>query len=165
MKKIVIIGPESTGKSTLTKALANHFNCPYVEEYAREYIDLLNGKYDKEDILNIAKKQIELEDGITSKKPYLFLDTDLIVCKVWSEFKYGHCDPWILEHIEKRYYDHYLLCDIDIPWANDGLREHPKHRQELFNIYANELTALNKTYSIVSGENRLQSSLDFLQSL
>ncbi|MBL6658032.1 MAG: ATP-binding protein [Flavobacteriales bacterium] len=165
MKKIVIIGPECTGKSTLTKALANHFNTAYVREYAREYIDNLNGNYKEDDILTIAQKQIELEDNAIANNKYLFLDTDLIVCKVWSEFKYGQCNPWILKQIEKRHYDYYLLCDIDIPWINDGQREHPNHRQELFDTYNIELTELNKSFTVISGENRLQDSIDFLQSL
>jgi len=164
MKKIVVIGPESTGKSTLTKALAEHFNCPYVKEYAREYLEKRDGQYQQNDILYIAKKQVELEDSIDPKSPLLFLDTDLIVCKVWSEFKYGHCDPWILEQIEKRQYDHYLLCASDIPWVEDKFREHPNHRQELFDIYVRELEHYKKPYSVVSGENRLQSALDYLQS-
>ena len=165
MKKIVIIGPECTGKSTLTKALANHFNSPYIREYAREYIDSLNRNYHRDDILTIAQKQIELEDNIKPNSKYLFFDTDLIVCKVWSEFKYGQCHPWILEQIEKRHYDHYLLCDINIPWINDRLREHPNHRKELFDIYTKELTDLNKSFSVISGEHRLQDSIDFLLSL
>lgn len=165
MKKIVIIGPECTGKSTLTKALANHFNSPYIREYAREHIDSLDRNYQRDDILTIAQKHIELEDNIKPNSKYLFLDTDLIACKVWSEFKYGQCHPWILEQIEKLYYDHYLLCDIDIPWINDGLREHPNHRKELFDIYTKELTDLNKSFSVISGEHRLQDSIDFLLSL
>ena len=165
MKKIVIIGPECTGKSTLAKALSNHFNSPYISEYAREYIDSLDGNYHKDDILTIAQKQIELEENIKPISKYLFLDTDLIVCKVWSEFKYGQCQPWILEQIENRHYDHYLLCDIDIPWINDGLREHPNHRKELFDIYTKELTGLNKSFSVISGEHRLRDSIDFLHSL
>lgn len=165
MKKIVIIGPECTGKSTLTKALANHFNSPYIREYAREHIDSLDRNYQRDDILTIAQKHVELEDNIKPNSKYLFLDTDLIACKVWSEFKYGQCHPWILEQIEKLYYDHYLLCDIDIPWINDGLREHPNHRKELFDIYTKELTDLNKSFSVISGEHRLQDSIDFLLSL
>ena len=97
MKKIVIIGQECTGKSTLTQALAQNFDCPYRKEYAREYIAQLSTPYTPKDILDIAKKQIEIEDAIPKNSPYLFLDTDLIVCKVWSEFKYNICHPWILE--------------------------------------------------------------------
>lgn len=166
MKKVVVIGPECTGKSSLTKALGQHYNTAIVEECAREYIDHLERSYTQDDILNIAKKQITLEN--TAKKPqgdYLFCDTDLIVCKVWSEFKYGNCHPWILEQIQNRYYDYYLLCDIDLPWQEDQQREHPNHRQELFDIYEGELNKLNKPYSIIRGQNRLESAIEILDYL
>ena len=163
MKKVVVTGPECTGKSTLTKSLSQHFDCPYLEEYARQYITQLSTPYTPKDILHIAKKQIEIEDAIPKNSPYLFLDTDLIVCKVWSEFKYSNCHPWILEQIQERHYDYYLLCDIDLPWQNDDVREHPNNRGELFAIYEKELKALNKSYAIVSGKNRAQTAIDILK--
>ena len=163
MKKVVVIGPECTGKSTLTKALAQHFNCPYRKEYAREYIAQLSAPYTPKDILQIAKKQIEIEDAIPQNSHYLFLDTDLIVCKVWSEFKYDNCHPWILEQIQERHFDYYLLCDIDLPWQNDGMREHPNHRQELLAIYEKELKVLNKPFALVSGKNRTQMAIDIVK--
>ena len=160
MKKVVVIGPECTGKSTLTQDLAQHFNCPYRPEYAREFIAQLDVPYTPKDILHIAKKQIEIEDAIPKISPYLFLDTNLIVCKVWSEFKYNNCHPWIIEQIHKKHYDYYLLCDIDLTWQNDGMREHPNHRQELLAIYEKELKAHNKPYSLISGKNRTQMAID-----
>ena len=167
MKKIVIIGPESTGKTTLTKALAKHFECDYVEEYARKFIEKLDRPYQQKDILTIAKKQIELEDKIKSKKPYLFLDTNLIVCKIWSQYKYSNCHSWILEQIKNREYDHYLLCDIDIDWEEDSQREHPNNRKELFEIYKKELSEFEKSFSIVSGleKNRLHNAISKLSYL
>jgi NadR type nicotinamide-nucleotide adenylyltransferase len=165
MKKVVIIGPECTGKSSLTKALGQHYNTAIVEECAREYIDHLERSYTQDDILNIAKKQITLENTAKPQGDYLFCDTDLIVCKVWSEFKYGNCHPWILEQIQNRYYDYYLLCDIDLPWQEDQQREHPNHRQELFDIYEGELNKLNKPYSIIRGQNRLESAIEILDYL
>ena len=165
MKKIVIIGPECTGKSSLTQALSKHFNAPYVEEYAREYISNLERPYTQNDILEIAKRQLALEDTIKTHSDFLFCDTDLIVCKVWSEFKYGNCHPWILEQIQSRHYDYYLLCDIDLPWQNDGQREHPNNRQELLDIYKKELKNLNKAFSVVRGDQRVYSAINFLQTL
>lgn len=165
MKKIVVIGPECTGKSTLTNALAQHYNAPYIIEYAREYINKLNRPYTQDDILEIAKKQIALEEEIKTSSNYLFCDTDLIVCKVWSEFKYGLCHPWIIQQITQRHYDYYLLCDVDLPWKNDKQREHPKQRQKLFNIYQKELLALNKPFSIINGRERTQSAIKLLEDL
>jgi NadR type nicotinamide-nucleotide adenylyltransferase len=162
MKKVVIIGPECCGKTTLTHELAKYFNAPFVEEYARKYIDKLKRPYTQEDILEIAKKQIELENAVKTDSNYLFCDTDLIVCKVWSKFKYGNCHPWILQEIALRDYDYYLLCDIDLAWQNDGQREHPKHRQELLDIYKKELTNYKKPYSIIRGKNRLDSAINIL---
>lgn len=127
LKKIVIIGPESTGKSTLTQALANKFDEPWVEEFARRYLENLLRDYTYEDLLEIAKTQLALEDEKEkTAKQLLFCDTDLHVIKVWSEYKFKKTDPWILEQIKKRKYHLYLLTDIDIPWQEDPLREHPE---------------------------------------
>ncbi len=126
LKKIVIIGPESTGKSTLSQALAHHFGEPWVEEYAREYIDALDRDYQYEDLLEIARGQIRKEEEkAKNADQYLFCDTDLHVIKVWSEHKYQKVDPWVEEQIKLRQYDLYLLTDIDLPWENDPQREYP----------------------------------------
>jgi NadR type nicotinamide-nucleotide adenylyltransferase len=159
MKKIVVIGPESTGKTTLTKALAKHFECDYIEEYARKFIDKLDRPYQKEDILTIAQKQIELEESQKTNQPYLFLDTDLIVCKVWSQYKYGNCHPWILQQIKTRKYHHYLLCDIDLEWQADTQRENPNNRKELFELYKKELIESGKSFSIIRGRERLEQAI------
>ena len=163
MKKIVVTGPECTGKSSLTKALAHHFDCPYREEYARDYITQLSAPYSQRDILEIAKRQLEIEKTIPKNSSYLFLDTDLIVCKVWSEFKYNYCDPWILEKIKDIHYDFYLLCDIDLTWQNDGMREHPNDREKLLDIYEKELKFLKKPYALISGKNRTQMAIDIVK--
>ncbi|GAB3664704.1 hypothetical protein GCM10028791_40410 [Echinicola sediminis] len=126
LKKVVVIGPESTGKSTLTAALAKHFEAPWVKEYAREYIDRLNREYDYGDLLAIAKGQLDLEDKQAQKADgLLFCDTDLHVLQVWSEHKYRKTASWIIEQLSTRKYDLYLLTDIDIPWEADPQREYP----------------------------------------
>ena len=138
IKKVVIIGPESTGKSTLSKALAATFGELWVYEYARQYINDLGRPYHYDDLLQIAKKQVELEEKKLKKsKNILFIDTDLHVIKVWSDHKFGKTDPWILDQIEKRKYDLYLLTDVDIPWEDDPQREHPnpEMRNYFFEIY------------------------------
>ena len=115
VKTIVITGPESTGKTTLCKQLAAHFDTQWIPEFARSYIDDLNRPYLKKDLLEIAKGQMELEKKTTQKsnKP-VFLDTSLEVIKIWSEYKYGICDDWILEQLKKRKHFLYLLCQPDI---------------------------------------------------
>lgn len=142
MKKVVVIGPESTGKSSLSALLAKQFSSFWVPEYAREYL-IENGKdYKSEDLIKIAKGQLALEDKWTiisrdNKKDYLFIDTEMYVMKVWSEYVFQKCDPYILTKIAERKYDLYLLCNTDLPWIQDELREYPaiESRRELFEIY------------------------------
>lgn len=167
MKKIILIGPESTGKSTLSKELAAHFNCDFIAEFARGYIDKKKTPYQQHELLNMAQGQLALEENARSNKPYLFIDTDLIVIKIWSNHKYGSCDPWVLEQIEKQKKDDrfYLLCKPDIPWENDPQRENPNDREELFEIYKTELERLGHKYFVVKGNNRMKKSLKSLIQL
>jgi len=139
MKKIVIIGPESTGKSTLASELAQHYQTDWVEEYARQYL-LENGvDYSYEDLLTIAKGQVALEMKASQNtaNALLFLDTDMYVMKVWCEFVFSKCHTWILNQVLKQEYDLYLLCNTDLPWIKDELREYPdpKNRQVLYHMY------------------------------
>lgn len=161
MKKIILIGPESTGKSTLGKELAAHFNCDYIEEFARGYIDKKKTSYQEHELLIMAQGQLAFEENAQSNKPYLFLDTDLIVIKVWSEYKYGSCDPWVLEQIAKQKKEDrfYLLCKPDIPWENDPQRENPNDREELFEIYKTELESLGHHYFTIEGASRIEKSI------
>src|SRR5882762_1033946 len=152
MKKIVVIGPESTGKSTLCEKLATHYQTTWVEEYAREYL-LKNGtEYSFENLLDVAKGQLKGEELVVQGTKYadsphsvlktqnskpLFIDTDMYVMKVWCEFVFGKCHHWILNRIVARKYDLYLLCNTDLPWMADELREYPDvvTRQRLYTIY------------------------------
>jgi NadR type nicotinamide-nucleotide adenylyltransferase len=139
MKKIVIIGPESTGKSTLCKELAEHYNTVWCPEYAREYL-LQNGTaYTYEDLTRIAIGQLTLDDYLQqdAKGDYYFVDTDMYVMKVWYEVAFQHCPSWILKQLANSHCDLYLLCNTDLPWAKDELREYPDltMRQRLFKMY------------------------------
>lgn len=138
MKKVVVIGPESTGKSTLSEKLAAHFNTVWTPEYAREYLEELGRPYEQDDLWEIAQGQLRLEDEKTLQANGLLIcDTDLYVIKVWSEHKYGQVDPRILEQIAARPYDLYLLTYIDIPWEDDPQREYPdpQMREYFYRIY------------------------------
>lgn len=155
LKKIVVIGPESTGKSTLCEGLAAHFGTDWVPEYAREYLLKHGRQYQYADLLTIAKGQLALEEKHAAElagrwgrdgqgagdrglaEPVLFIDTDMYVMKVWSEFVFGRCDAWILDQVATRRYDGYLLCRTDLPWTADELREYPDEgpREQLFHIY------------------------------
>lgn len=138
MKKVVVIGPESTGKSTLSEQLAARYNTVWTPEYARQYLDGLAHPYEQADLLAIAQGQLQLEDEKAQQANRLLVcDTDLYVIKVWSEHKYGQCDPRILEYISARKYDLYLLTYIDIPWEDDPQREYPDPdmREYFYRVY------------------------------
>ncbi len=164
IKKIVFIGPESSGKTTLCKQLANHFNTLFVEEYAREYL-LTNGKeYTYEDLIKIAAGQIKKEEEAinnlintkttsTNSNQLLFIDTDMYVMKVWSEVVFNKCDLSILNTIATRKYDLYLLCEPDIPWVKDDLREYPdgEIRTALYQHYKELMTEQQTPWINING--------------
>ncbi|MBS1775132.1 MAG: ATP-binding protein [Bacteroidetes bacterium] len=163
-KKIVIIGPESTGKSTLSNMLAASLKSIFVPEFARTYLEQLPRQYVEQDLITIAQGQLFSEDSmLLQANQYLICDTDLYVIKVWSEHKYHRCDSWILQQIAKRKYDLYLLTDIDIPWQDDPLREHPDTamRQYFFAQYQDIVINSGIPFYIVQGspEERLHAAL------
>jgi NadR type nicotinamide-nucleotide adenylyltransferase len=170
MKKIVIIGGESTGKSTLSKMLADYYHTQWVPEYAREYIENLNRVYHQADLFAIAKGQIELENKLSNgSNNYLFCDTDLYVIKVWSEHKYNACDIRILNLIVTQNYDAYLLMSPDVPWIDDPLRENPDEndRQYFFNLYKEIVESTKKPFLIIKGDEneRLKTAIEFVNKL
>ncbi len=129
LRKIVVIGPESTGKSTLSAALALQLNTVWVPEYARAYLEQLGRPYEEHDLLEIANCQIAGEDRLLPRANKLLIcDTDLYVLKVWSEASFGRCHRKMLQAIAERPYHLYLLTSIDMPWTPDPLREHPLER-------------------------------------
>lgn len=149
--KIAITGPESSGKTTLSEALNKHYeDSILVPEFAREYLNKLNRKYQYSDLLKIAKGQKKIELIERKKNKIIILDTTLQVIKIWSMEKYKKCDPWILD--QKENYTHYLLCKPDFTWKPDPLRENPFDRDRLFNVYLKDLN--NKTFTIISGNQK-----------
>ncbi|MFI5186825.1 MAG: AAA family ATPase [Chitinophagales bacterium] len=189
LKKIVITGPESTGKSTLCERLAQHYNTLWCPEYAREYLSTHGTKYNYDDLLTIAKGQVELEEKyieqasgkrqvasrdlshspLTTHHSLLFIDTDMYVMKVWCEFVFGKCHPFILDQIAKRSYDLYLLCNIDLEWKRDELREYPdiETRQKLYELYKNILVNQNTPWIEITGNNerRFQKAIQAVDDL
>ena len=160
IKKVVVIGPECTGKSELSEFLANHFNTVWVEEYARTYISTLDRPYVPEDLPAIAQAQVALEDTLAPRaNKVLFCDTDLYVIKVWSSFKYGFVHSSILETIATRKYDLYLLSYVDVPWAYDPQREHPHQREELFDIYHREMQNQHVPFTVIKGSREQRRNL------
>lgn len=156
MLTVAVVGPESTGKTTLARSLAEHFKTPWVPEFAREYLTKLNRPYTQSDLLEIAKGQLKAENKLQSKanNRLLFLDTDLLVIKIWSEFKYGNCDPWIEQQLRLNQPSVYILTHFDIPYEEDPLRENPDERPELYDLYEEALQNSDSPYFIVQGNQQ-----------
>jgi NadR type nicotinamide-nucleotide adenylyltransferase len=170
VKKIVVLGPESTGKSTLCAELAKHYNTSWCPEYARQFLNENGTKYSYEDLLTIAKGQLAGEDAhVENASDLLIIDTDMYVMKVWCEYVFNNCHPFILEQINSRKYDVYLLCDIDLPWTADEMREYPNEepRRELFTIYKELLINQNTPWGIVqgTGDARTQNAVALIKEL
>lgn len=198
LKKIVVLGPESTGKSTLCNKLATQFSSTWCPEFAREYL-LKNGKnYSFDDLLTIAKGQIALQEKYevnslakweketenrqaalqkilfvnfsSSYSPILFLDTDMYVMKVWCEYVFNKCHSFILEKAAVQTCDLYLLCNPDLPWVKDELREYPdlQSRIELYHIYRDILIHQQVPWISIEGkdyENRFHQAVAAVEKL
>ena len=167
LKRILILGPESTGKSTLTEDLAKYFGERWVPEYAREYLDNLGREYRYEDLVKIGKGQVALEDEIAERaKNYLFCDTDLRVIHIWSEHRFGKTDPWVLEQIALRKYELILLTDTDLPWTPDPQREYPEleMRNYFLDLYTKLAEESGFPFHLISGNKneRLKKALEFI---
>ena len=165
MRKISITGPESSGKTSLTKALASHFKCPYTEEFSREYLNARNGNYDQNDLIEILRGQLELEKRSSMQEAdFLFCDSDPLVIWVWSMVKYGEVHHFIDRSWRDELYDLSILVYPDIPWESDPLRENENDRDVLFSVYKEKLRSEKRPFIIVNGshENRLKQAISSL---
>jgi nicotinamide riboside kinase len=198
IKKIVAIGPESTGKSTLCEQLAQQYDTIWCPEYAREYLHQNGVKYVYDDLEKIAQGQLLMEDHCVElvkekwslqdddeeksnlseqqnmplaphHSPLLFIDTNMYVMKVWYEYVFKKCAVMVLNEIAARQYDLYLLCNIDLPWTADEMREYPdkKQRTELYQIYKDLLIQQSTPWVEISGnyEERLQKAVEAVNGL
>jgi NadR type nicotinamide-nucleotide adenylyltransferase len=167
MRKIAIVGAECTGKSVLTEALAKAYNCPFVTEFAREYLGKLKQSYTALDVQAIARGQLSLEDEAvaSAEAPYLFCDTNLWVIKVWMDNSYKVTPEWIEREIQQRPYHLHIVTDYNIPYETDSLREHPNQRAHFTDIYRNLLDANNVPYIYVQGglKERIKQVITSLQ--
>lgn len=150
--RIALTGPESTGKSELSEKLAAYYCTAWVPEFARDYVAGLNRPYTLEDITFIACRQFESEHEAAGRASrMLFCDTEATVTKIWALHRFGRCPQWIIDHINSHVYDLYLLCDTDLPWQYDPLREHPHLRKHFFDLYHNDLAQRNAPFTVISG--------------
>ena len=168
VKKIVLYGPESTGKTTLAKQLAEYFNTEWIPEFARIYLENKNSPVEESDIPIIAKGQLELEDkAIQKANRFLFCDTDVLVTKVYSEHYYKNCPTWIQDIAYNRQYELYLLTNNDIPHVADPLRDRADRREEMFSIFEKELILTKKPFIRITGDfnNRFKQAIEAIESI
>lgn len=171
--KVVLFGPESTGKTTLAESLALHYNTVWVPEYAREY---LQEKWDREhktcepdDLLPIAAGQMELENTLARQASRLLVcDTDLLETKVYSEAYYtGSCDPLLEKYALINSYDLYFLTYTDTPWVKDDLRDKPDEREQMFAYFRDTLEKYNRNFVILKGtkKERMEKAIELIDNL
>ena len=167
--KIAVVGPESTGKSTMSDYLAAHYHTIAVPEFSREYCAALTGPCTWQDEINMFQGQLALEAALLPKANKLLIcDTTFLTVKIWSEHMFGQAPQEVLDELPKHPYDFYLLLDIDLPWQDDPLRNFPELREHFMAIWHQELTALQARYMVISGigndryENAVKAIDDFL---
>lgn len=172
MLRIAIVGPESSGKTTLTEALAQHYGCAYTEEYARSYLEGNGPGYVAEDLIHIASGQLLLEghaQRLTEEQngDLLLCDTDMLTIRIWSEEKFGRCHSVLQQLANEVKYDHWLLCRPDIPWRADPLRENPHDRDRLFVVYEAMLKDLGRSCTIIEGahDERMRIAIGTIDTL
>jgi len=171
--KVVLFGPESTGKTTLSRQLARHYNTVWAPEFAREYLQY---KWNNErktcehsDLIPIAIGQMKLENDLAKKADKILIcDTDLLETKVYSEEFYGGIvDPELEEAAKANQYDLYLLTYIDTPWEADDLRDRSEQRLAFFNAFENALKKNNRPYILLKGDKitRLETAVKVIDEI
>lgn len=168
-KIVVITGAESTGKSVLTEWLASYFRVPFIPEFAREYIENLDRNYNYTDVETIAKEQVkQLEAQKQSEFSYVFVDTWLIITKVWFDVVFGNVPSWLEKTIQETKIDLFLVCDTNLPWEPDPVRENGGEQREILqSTYINELRKYNFEYEIISetGDRRFDAAMKKVKQL
>jgi nicotinamide riboside kinase len=163
--KIVLTGAESTGKSVLAEALGQRYKAPWVPELARAYIEKIGRYYTYHDLENIALEQIKQEQQFS--QGWVFFDTWLIITKVWFDFVYGMHPQWLDSQIRNSSVDLFLLCDIDLPWIADPVRENGgENRERLHLIYQQELNHYGFRYVLINGvgEKRIENAVQAIEA-
>lgn len=168
LRKIVVTGPESAGKTVLCQELAGILDADWIPEYARSYVENLDRPYDYQDLEAIARHQVwqETETARQTSKKYLVLDTWLIITKVWFEVVYGHAPQWLADRIAVSSVDLFLVCAPDLPWIPDPVRENGgEMRNILFQRYCDDIDRFGFRFEVVkgTGPDRLRIALKMLE--
>lgn len=168
--KIAVVGPESTGKSTMSAYLAKHYHTVWVPEYARDYCATLTEPCTWQDEINMFYGQLDLEaEMLPLASELLICDTTFITVKIWSDYTFGRTPQEVLDELPKHPYDLYLLLNIDLPWEEDPLRDFPHMREHFMEIWIKELRALDARYVLISGtgddryENAVKAIDEFIR--
>jgi NadR type nicotinamide-nucleotide adenylyltransferase len=167
IKKIAVVGPESTGKSTMSAYLADYYHTVWVPEYAREYCEKLTAPPTWQDEINMFEGQLALEKEFLPKaNNILICDTTFITVKIWSDQMFGQTPQQVLDQLPNHKYDLYLLLNIDMPWQEDPLRDFPHMREHFMSVWYKELKALNANYILITGtgETRYQNAINAIDS-
>lgn len=163
IKKIAIVGLESTGKSTMSVQLAKYYRVPWVSEYARYYCEALTAPCTLQDEVNMFHGQLALEHSVlaVAETAFVICDTTFLTVKIWSDAFFGETPQIVLDALQQHPYDFYVLLDIDLPWEDDPLRDFPGQREHFMQVWHKELKALGARYSVVGGlgEERLQNAI------
>jgi NadR type nicotinamide-nucleotide adenylyltransferase len=153
IKKIAIVGPESTGKSTMSMQLAKYYQVPWVPEYARYYCEALTDACTLQDEVNMFHGQLALEHSVLAmtETDFVICDTTFLTVKIWSDAFFGQTPQIVIEALNTHPYDFYVLLDIDLPWQDDPLRDFPNQREHFMEVWHKELNALNTNYKVIGG--------------
>jgi NadR type nicotinamide-nucleotide adenylyltransferase len=168
IKKVALLGAESTGKTTLAATLATHYGTVWVPEYAREFLGTTKGVRLPEFMVPIALGHVCLESSVRENADrILFSDSCLLATSVWSMHYFGSCDQIILEMVDREVYDLYILLDTDVPWVSDGLRDSESSRDEIHQLLQYELIKRKLPYVLISGtfEERIEKSREIIDVL
>lgn len=168
LKRVAIVGPESSGKSRLTKELAAYYKTNMVAEYAREFFRDRNYEYTLGDLITITKCQMNNEEDVASQsESIIFCDTEMIVMKIWANEVFGEIPNWIQQEATEKKYNLYLLCYPDLKWEPDPLRVNPHNRQYIYNLFVKELEQNGCNYKVIKGigEQRLKNAINFVDEL
>lgn len=165
--KIAIVGPESTGKSSMVKFLADSYHTAFVPEFARIYCEGLDRNYTLEDEMAIFQGQLELEKKALDNfsGDILFFDTMILTIKIWCDELFGFTPQEVLNELKTVDFDLYLLMDIDLPWEDDPLRDFPEKREYFMDVWKTELENLQANYKIIKGlgSNRFENARKIVQ--